>query len=95
MIYLAVCNFGCGSHPWKLMKKALLYTALLAFATTTLLAGVGAGATVTDAPSDVGPDVVTTPSDVGTFDYCVDPIDCDCRYDPDTGEYYGDCDEYT
>jgi len=79
------------------MKKVILYTALLAFATTTLLAGVGAGtpSTATDAPTDVGADGVATPSDVGTFEYCVDPIDCDCTYDPQTGEYSGDCDEYT
>ncbi|WP_135828674.1 hypothetical protein [Halorussus halobius] len=77
------------------MKKAILYTTLLALATTTLLAGVGAGATVADTSADAGADLVTTPDDVGTFDYCVDPIDCDCRYDPSTGEYYGDCDEYT
>lgn len=77
------------------MKKAILYTAMLALAATTLLAGIGAGAPITagDAPTDAGTDVVTS-SDVTPQDYCVDP-QCDCTYDPETGQYYGDCDEYT
>ncbi|WP_227375564.1 hypothetical protein [Haladaptatus halobius] len=70
------------------MKKAILFSLIIAVLLVATFAGPGIAAPIT--ASDAGDSVVTNDATVTPNAYCVDD-DCDCRYDPNTGEYFGDC----
>jgi hypothetical protein len=69
-------------------EERILFSLIIAVSLVATFAGPGIAAPIT--ASDAGDSVVTNDATVTPNAYCI-VVGCDCRYDPNTGEYFGDC----